>query len=203
MRRDRLEVLTALVNGPEFDPVLRGGVLKIPPTHPVYPWSCTVVDCERPRWRRYAMCSVHAGQWQEAEARGMSRAQFLRSAEPLSATEIPEAMMCRICPERPAFSLQRVLCFRHRNRWLSYRKRLPGRGERGCQSAASVGGEVEAFVVRNVRARLAAHEAAGFQGTQGADGDPALPALDIRFVEEPVDRCAPCRDGFQGCLLGR
>ncbi|SFY05986.1 hypothetical protein SAMN02787144_101047 [Streptomyces atratus] len=80
MRRDRLEMLTALINGPEFDPALRGGVLKIPPTHPVYPWNCTVVDCARPRWRRYAMCSVHAEQWQEAEARGMSRAQFLRTA---------------------------------------------------------------------------------------------------------------------------
>ncbi|MFE1016641.1 hypothetical protein ACFW4M_36050 [Streptomyces sp. NPDC058794] len=64
----------------------RGGVLKIPPTHPVY-------DCARPRWRRYAMCSVHAEQWQEAEVRGMSRAQFLRAAEPLPATEMPEAMM--------------------------------------------------------------------------------------------------------------
>jgi hypothetical protein len=116
MRRDRLEVLTTLINGPEFDPALRGGVLKIPPTHPVYPWSCMVVDCARPRWRRYAMCSVHAEQWQEAEARGMSRAQFLRAAEPLPATEMPEAMMCRICPQRPAFSLQLVLCFRHRNR---------------------------------------------------------------------------------------
>ncbi|MFF3107951.1 DUF2255 family protein [Kitasatospora sp. NPDC057904] len=31
------------VNGPELDPVLRGGVLKIPPIHPVYPWSCTVL----------------------------------------------------------------------------------------------------------------------------------------------------------------
>ncbi|MFI9780162.1 hypothetical protein ACIHCV_36635 [Streptomyces sp. NPDC051956] len=29
---------------------------------------------------------VHAGQWQEAEVRGMSRAQFLRTAEPLPAT---------------------------------------------------------------------------------------------------------------------
>ncbi|AJT68864.1 hypothetical protein T261_7265 [Streptomyces lydicus] len=115
-RRDRLEVLTALIKEPEFDPVLRGGVLKIPPTHPVHPWSCTVVDCARPRWRRYAMCSVHAEQWQEAETRGMSRAQFLRTAEPLPATEMPEAMMCRICPQRPAFSLQLVLCFRHRNR---------------------------------------------------------------------------------------
>jgi hypothetical protein len=109
MRRDRLEALTALINGREFDPVLRGGVLKIPPTHPVYPWSCTVVDCARPRWRRYAMCSVHAEQWQETEARGMNRAQFLRTAEPLPTTEVPEAMMCRICPQRPAFSLQLVL----------------------------------------------------------------------------------------------
>jgi hypothetical protein len=128
-RRDRLEVLTALINGPEFDPVLRGGVLKIPPTHPVYPWSCTVVDCARPRWRRYAMCSVHAEQWQETEALGMNRAQFLRTAEPLPATEMPEAMMCRICPQRPAFSLQLVLCFRHRNRWLGHLKRHPGGGE--------------------------------------------------------------------------
>lgn len=126
MRRDRLEVLTALINGPEFDPSLCGGVLKIPPTHPVYPWSCTVVDCERPRWRRYAMCSVHAEQWQGSEERGMSRAQFLRTAEPLPATEMPEAMMCRICPQRPAFSPQLVLCFRHRNRWLSHLKRHPG-----------------------------------------------------------------------------
>ncbi|MET8181519.1 site-specific integrase [Streptomyces sp. NPDC005336] len=128
-RRDRLEVLTALIGGPDFDPALRGGVLKIPPAHPVYPWSCTAVDCARPRWRRYAMCAVHAGQWQEAEARGMSRSHFLRSAELLPATEMPEESMCRICPQRPAFSLQLVLCFRHRNRWLSYLKRLPGRGE--------------------------------------------------------------------------
>ncbi|WP_182445874.1 site-specific integrase [Streptacidiphilus sp. PB12-B1b] len=132
-QRDRLEVLTVLINGPEFDPVLRGGVLKIPPTHPVYPWSCTVPDCARPRWQRYAMCSVHAGQWQEAEASGMSRAQFLRGAEPLAASDVPEEMMCRICPQRPAFSLRLVLCFRHRNRWLGYLKRHPGASEEDGQ----------------------------------------------------------------------
>jgi hypothetical protein len=38
-------------------------------------------------------------------------------------------MMCRICPQRPAFSLQLVLCFRHRNRWLGHLKRHPGGGE--------------------------------------------------------------------------
>ncbi|MDQ1048309.1 hypothetical protein QFZ76_006545 [Streptomyces sp. V4I2] len=125
-RLDRLKVLTALIGGPEFDPVLRGGVLKIPPAHPVYPWNCTVSDCARSRWRRYAMCSVHADQWQEAEARGMSRSHFLRAAEPLLAAEAPKELMCRICPQRPAFSLQLVLCFRHRNRWLSHLKRHPG-----------------------------------------------------------------------------
>ncbi|MEW2436832.1 hypothetical protein AB0952_22210 [Streptomyces caniferus] len=31
---------------------------------------------------------------------------------------MPDAMMCRICPQRPAFSPQLVLCFGHRNRWL-------------------------------------------------------------------------------------
>lgn len=128
-QRDRLDVLTVLINGPEFDPVLRGGVLKIPPTHLVYPWSCTVPDCARSRWRRYALCSVHADQWQEAEASGMTRTQFLRMAEPLAAWEAPEEMMCRICPQRPAFSLRLVVCFRHRNRWLSYLKRHPGAGE--------------------------------------------------------------------------
>lgn len=124
--RDRLEVLTALIGGPEFDPVLRGGVLKIPPAHPVYPWNCTVSDCARSRWRRYAMCSVHADQWQAAEAHGMGRSHFLREAEPLPVTEAPETMTCRICPQRPAFSLRLVLCFRHRNRWLSHLKRHPG-----------------------------------------------------------------------------
>lgn len=127
--RDRLEVLTALVGGPEFDAVLRGSVLKIPPNHPVYPWNCTVPDCERPRWRRYAMCSAHAIQRQEAEGRGVSRTQFLREAEPLPHTDVPEEMMCRICPQRPAFSLELALCLRHRNRWLSHLKRDPCPGE--------------------------------------------------------------------------
>ncbi len=125
-RRDRLEVLTALIGGPEFDPVLRGGVLKIPPTPRVHPWNCTVPDGPRSRWRRYAMCAVHADQWQEAETREVSRAEFLRVAEPLPASEAPEEMMCRICPQRPAFSLQLVLCFRHRNRWVGHLKRHVG-----------------------------------------------------------------------------
>jgi hypothetical protein len=89
-RRDRQEVLTALIERPEFDPAPGDGVLKIPPTHPVFPWRCTVVDCARPRRRRYAMCSVHAEQWQEAEVRGVSRAQVLRTAERYSTLRTPQ-----------------------------------------------------------------------------------------------------------------
>ncbi|MFZ0118629.1 MAG: hypothetical protein WAN20_03315 [Pseudonocardiaceae bacterium] len=34
--RDRLEILTALINGPSFDPTYRPDIIKIPRTHPVY-----------------------------------------------------------------------------------------------------------------------------------------------------------------------
>lgn len=37
-----------------------GRSLEISPAHPVYVWKCTVFGCARPRWRRYAMCSVRA-----------------------------------------------------------------------------------------------------------------------------------------------
>src|SRR5207245_4476609 len=44
---DRLELLTALVNGPRFDPLMRGEVLAFPPDHPTYRWGCLVAGCER------------------------------------------------------------------------------------------------------------------------------------------------------------
>ncbi|HEY4992839.1 MAG TPA: hypothetical protein VII33_12230, partial [Nakamurella sp.] len=47
--RDRLEILTALINGPSFDPVFRPDVVQIPRNHPIYRWECVVGDCERTR----------------------------------------------------------------------------------------------------------------------------------------------------------
>jgi len=49
--RDRLEVLTALMNAPSFDPLFRTDIITIPPCHPVYRWNCLVTDCERPKGR--------------------------------------------------------------------------------------------------------------------------------------------------------
>ena len=34
--RDRLELLTALIDGPAFDPLFRPGVIRIPSRHPVF-----------------------------------------------------------------------------------------------------------------------------------------------------------------------
>ena len=40
--RDRLELLTALIDGPAFDPLFRGEVIRIPARHPVFRWACLV-----------------------------------------------------------------------------------------------------------------------------------------------------------------
>ena len=40
--RDRLEILTALIAGPSFDPIFRPDVIEIPRQHPIYRWECVV-----------------------------------------------------------------------------------------------------------------------------------------------------------------
>jgi hypothetical protein len=35
-RRDRLELLSALISGPGFDPLLRGDIIAFPRDHPVF-----------------------------------------------------------------------------------------------------------------------------------------------------------------------
>jgi hypothetical protein len=45
--RDRLELLTALIGSPSFDPLYQAEVICIPRDHPVYPWGCVVEDCVR------------------------------------------------------------------------------------------------------------------------------------------------------------
>jgi hypothetical protein len=59
--RDRLEILTALIAGPSFDPVYRPDIITIPGGHPIYRWACVVADCERPRTGGSDLCSIHQG----------------------------------------------------------------------------------------------------------------------------------------------
>ncbi|MEU3627876.1 hypothetical protein [Amycolatopsis coloradensis] len=118
--RDRLELLTTLINGPSFDPLFCRDVIRIPSDHPVYPWQCVVADCERSRWATGDLCAIHRAQWNKAKAAGTRRAAFVRSALPLTRTVSLEPIICRICVHRPAFNRQLALCHRHRNRWRAH-----------------------------------------------------------------------------------
>jgi integrase len=122
--RDRLELLTVLINGPSFDPLLRADVIHIPPQHPVYGWACVVRGCcQRPRADRYDFCHPHKRQWRDAQASGMSRAEFVRTADPLGPpSQGGKELSCRICPDRPATAVNLQMCEQHNNRWYRYQK---------------------------------------------------------------------------------
>ena len=115
--RDRLELLTALINAPGFDPLYRSELIAFPPQHPVYAWQCTVQGCERIRQMGQTLCGTHYLLWEQAEAAGASRAGFMEAAQPLEAARGTDYGRCRICPERPAITPSLRLCNQHHNRW--------------------------------------------------------------------------------------
>ncbi|MFD8692974.1 tyrosine-type recombinase/integrase [Streptomyces sp. NPDC059651] len=117
--RDRLELLTALISGPDCDPVFSKEIITIPADHPVYPWFCSVLACERPRHSRADLCPEHGKQWRVAREEGADRGNFVRTAEPLQPRPATIAsVVCRICRTRPAFNRELALCQRHRNQWV-------------------------------------------------------------------------------------
>jgi integrase len=121
--RDRLELLTALINAPDFDPLFRSDVIEVPPHHAVYGWTCVVRGCQRHRADRYDFCHPHKRQWRVARDAGMGRAEFVRTAEPLKPwTKSGVERSCRICPDRPATAVNLRLCERHNNRWYRYQQ---------------------------------------------------------------------------------
>ncbi|MGH8920610.1 MAG: tyrosine-type recombinase/integrase, partial [Actinomycetes bacterium] len=126
--RDRLELLSALIDGPGFDPVFRGDVVQIPGDHAVFPWHCVVLGCRRPRWAKKDLCAVHAAEWRTSRAAGMSKSSFVHTAAPLELGQALEVARCRVCPGRPAFNQALGLCHRHRNRWRAHlRKHSEGK----------------------------------------------------------------------------
>ncbi|MDN5933781.1 MAG: hypothetical protein L0I24_22370, partial [Pseudonocardia sp.] len=93
--RDRLEVLTALINAPSFDPLFRPDLIKIPAGHPVYRWNCLVTDCERPKAGRGDLCGAHLRQWREDRAGGLTKAEFVRTARPAGQAVWLDERPCR------------------------------------------------------------------------------------------------------------
>lgn len=120
--RDRLEIMTALVNAPSFDLLFRSDIIGVPPNHPVYRWECLVTDCGRPRAGRGDLCGAHETMWRQRRGE-QSRAGFLRSAEPVGLGEEVHERPCRICPSRPSRQLTLELCHHHQFSWYHYRDR--------------------------------------------------------------------------------
>jgi integrase len=144
-RRDRLELLTALIGGPGFDPLLRGDIIEFPRDHPVWWWACRVPDCPRPRRGSTTLCTGHHAAWAKTRKAGMSRAQWIGQAGPLPLTQHAAPPRCLICPGRPAvIAVSRQVCARHWRRlkqarrgedvdypaWLADQVPYPGFG--GC-----------------------------------------------------------------------
>ena len=119
--RDRLEILTALINGPSFDQTFRPDVIDIPRDHAIYRWECLVQCCERTRSGGSDMCTEHLQQWAGERARGVGKAAFLTAAQPLERHVWVEELVCRVCPERPAARRDLRLCQRHLSRWWNHK----------------------------------------------------------------------------------
>jgi len=120
---DRLEMLTALIAAPSFDPLFRAEVIQVPAGHPVFRWSCAVPQCRRGRgdWREF--CAAHEHQWTAARESGTGLPAFLAAARPQPPSRFHEGVPCRICPGLPAAG-RLGLCGRHRARWNTRRRRL-------------------------------------------------------------------------------
>jgi len=119
--RDRLEILTALIGGPSFEPMFRTDIVRIPRGHPIYQWDCVISGCERVRGTG-DLCSIHREEWARAKAQGIGKAAFIAAAQPLPPSEVLEEVACRICRHRPADRTDLRLCQRHRNRWKQHRQ---------------------------------------------------------------------------------
>ena len=120
--RDRLEILTALIGGPSFDPLFRDDIITIPGGHPIYRWQCTVAACERTRTGSSDLCSQHQREWVTASGQGTGKAAFVASALGLERHVWAEEITCRVCVKRPAMHAELRLCRRHYSRWAYHQK---------------------------------------------------------------------------------
>jgi integrase len=134
--RDRLEILTALISAPSFDPLFRGDVITIPAGHPVYRWDCLAAGCGRSAQGRGDLCGAHEILWRKCRDEGGSRAGFLQAAPLLGPGEGTEEQPCRVCPGRPACQLTLRLCRHHQFSWYYHQGRHGGDADFGRWLAA-------------------------------------------------------------------
>jgi integrase len=120
--RDRLEILTALIGGPSFDPLFRDDIITIPSGHPIYRWECVVSACERTRTGGSDLCTQHQQEWAVQSAQGAGKAAFVASALGLERHVRAQEIVCRICAKRPAAHGELRICQRHLSRWTYHQQ---------------------------------------------------------------------------------
>ena len=118
--RDRLEILTALIGGPSFDPIFRPDVIHVARDHPIYRWGCVVDRCERSRSGGSDLCPEHMRGWADERERGIGKAAFLTAATGLDRRVRAEELPCRVCPQRPIAHTELRLCRRHLRCWAHH-----------------------------------------------------------------------------------
>lgn len=118
--RDRLEILTTLINGPGFDPLFRSDDIRIPKNHPTLHWNCLISGCDG-YIKGQELCTNHLARWYEEKAAGMNRLEFLRSAPLVNKHRrfnVPTTCRVPACGRPAERSMLVKLCTFHRNRWL-------------------------------------------------------------------------------------
>ena len=184
---DRLEMLTALIAAPSFDPLFRAEVIQVPAGHPVFRWSCVVPECPRGRgeWREF--CAAHERQWTAARESGSGLPAFLAQAGPQPPPRFADGARCRICPGLPAAG-RLGLCGRHRARWNTRRRRLTDFAA-WCASQAALPGYGTCQVVSCPALAATPLRLCGFHERRyDADGRPGAARLPGRwvFLQGPV-----------------
>ncbi|MEU5941225.1 site-specific integrase [Micromonospora sp. NPDC047548] len=115
-------ILSALIEGPGFDPLFRDDVIHVPKNHPVLHWNCLIDGCDG-YIRAQELCGNHLTRWREAEAAGVDRLQFLRTAPLVDARKRLNAPTgCRVqqCGRPAERNMLAGLCTFHRNRWQEF-----------------------------------------------------------------------------------
>lgn len=119
--RDRLEMLTALIEAPNFPALLRTDIIVFPIDHPAFGWGCLVRGCGRIlKSRGGRFCGAHMVEW--TASKGMTVEEFVNVAEPLSAKMGVDLGPCLICPDLPARTRRPQLCRFHHSAWSTARK---------------------------------------------------------------------------------
>ncbi|MFJ8853138.1 tyrosine-type recombinase/integrase [Streptomyces sp. NPDC102437] len=117
---DRLEMLSALIAAPSFDPLFRPDVIAVPPDHPTFGWTCGVPQCQRALNPGGEFCFRHSKHWaafRREHGKNVSVAEFFRAAEPLQERSWFTPPACLICPDTPAWNRTVGLCYLHSKRW--------------------------------------------------------------------------------------